>query len=412
MVLSCLFALASYSLRFYRRVHLEVKLNGPAGRKRTGSLARQLRSLRLTASFYRAFANLVLVVALVYLFDAPHRGYGRLLAALGVAAAIVAVFGVAIPHAWAAHAGDRTLIVMFRLLRGLRYALYPVSALMEAFDLPIRRLAGVHDSRDDDSNAVKQEIIQAATNGQAEGAVDAEEVEMIESVIKFGNRTAAEIMTPRTDCFALAAGVPWKEAVEKIVAAGHTRVPIYEANIDNIIGVINAKDLLKCIGQANPPPLRSIMRKCYFVPETKPIDDLLKELKARKVHLAVVLDEYGGTAGLVTIEDVIEEIVGDISDEYDATPTALMKRLDENSAEVDGRIHIDDLNDAMKLRIPEHDGYDTVAGLVFSELGYVPGAEEKVEAHGARFTILAADERRITRLRVDKLKTERGEEQA
>jgi len=409
--LSCFFALASHALRSYRRLHLEEMLNGPQSRKRPGWIAKQLRSLRLTASFYRALANLVLVVALIYLLDAPNRGIGRLAGALAAAAGIVAVFGVAIPHAWATHAGDRVLITSFVILRGLRYVLYPVSALMEAFDLPIRRLAGVHDEDEENGDAAKQQIMHAATEGQAEGAVDADEVEMIESVIEFGDRTAGEIMTPRTECFALPAGTPWKQAVEQIVGAGHTRVPIYEGDIDNIIGILYAKDLLRYIGQDNPPLLRNIMRKCYYVPETKPLDDLLREFKARKVHLAVVLDEYGGTAGLVTIEDVIEEIVGDISDEYDRLPPALMKRLDGNSAEVDGRMHIDDLNDAMKLNIPEDNDYETVDGLVFSSLGYIPKGGEKFDAHGARFTVLAADERKITRLRVDKLESDGAEEQ-
>ena len=408
--LSCFFAIASYSFRAYRRGQLEEKLNGPAGRKHPSSVIRQLRALRLTASFYRAMANLVLVVALVYLFDAPHHGYGRLAAALGVAAGIVAVFGVGIPHAWATHAGDRMFRVTFYILSGLRYALYPVSAIMEAFDLPVRRLVGVRDESGKRGDAAKQEILQAATEGQAEGAVNADEVEMIESVIRFGDRLAGEIMTPRTDCFALAAATPWNDAIAKIVEAGHTRVPVYEGDIDNIIGIVYAKDMLRHAGQMSLPPLRNILRKCYFVPETKLLDDLLREFKARKVHLAVVLDEYGGTAGLVTIEDVIEEIVGDISDEYDIASPGLMKRLDDASAEVDGRLPIEDLNDAMKLDIPKHEGYDTVAGLAFSELGYIPKAGEKFETSGARFTILAADERRITRLRVDRLQQEHTDE--
>ncbi|MBL7221708.1 MAG: CBS domain-containing protein, partial [Phycisphaerae bacterium] len=137
-----------------------------------------------------------------------------------------------------------------------------------------------------------------------------------------------------------------------------------------------------------------------FVPETKALDDLLKEFKARKVHIAVVLDEYGGTAGIVTIEDVIEEIVGEITDEYDQSEPVLMQRIDERTIEADGRMYIDDLNDALDLEIPEDAGYDTVAGLVFSELGYIPRVDETLRAYGADFAVLAADERKITRLRV------------
>ena len=157
--------------------------------------------------------------------------------------------------------------------------------------------------------------------------------------------------------------------------------------------------------------LNAILRKPFFVPITKPLDDLLREFKARKVHIAVVLDEYGGTAGVVSIEDVLEEIVGDISDEYDRAEPALMRRLDELSAEVDGRMYIDDLNAAMKLEIPENQDYVTVAGMVFSELGYIPHAGETLESHGARFTVLVADERKITKLKVEKLPAQTGEEE-
>jgi magnesium and cobalt transporter len=208
-------------------------------------------------------------------------------------------------------------------------------------------------------------------------------------------------MTPRTDIFALPVETPWDQSCSKVVEAGHTRVPVYQDSLDNIIGVLYAKDLLGHIGDDRPPNLRSVMRKPYFVPETVLLNDLLREFKARKVHMAVVLDEYGGTAGVVTIEDVLEEIVGEIADEYDRAEPALMKRIDRKTAEVDGRLHIDDLNDTFGLDIPEDEDYDTVAGFIFSELGFIPTADETLEAGGARFTVLAADERKISKLRVE-----------
>jgi len=166
------------------------------------------------------------------------------------------------------------------------------------------------------------------------------------------------------------------------------------------IGVLYAKDLLGQVAQEQPGQLKALMRKPFFVPETKPLDDLLREFKARKVHMAVVLDEYGGTAGLVTIEDLLEEIVGEISDEYDRPEEALLHRVDEITIEVDGRLYVDELNDALELDLPEDEDYDTVAGMVFSELGYVPSVGEELTTHGAKFTVLEADDRKITRLRV------------
>ena len=400
--LSGFFALASCALRAFRRVRLEEAFTGPTGRKRLETLENHLKSLRLTTAFCRAVANLVLVVAFVYLLGAPNGQWARAIWATAAAAAVIAIFGVAIPHAWASHAGEKVLARVLPVLMAFRYALYPVTAMMEAFDLPVRRLSGVADDEvQDEGESVKQEILHAASAGQAEGHVDAEEVEMIESVMELDETCAAEIMTPRTDVFALPVGLALKAACEQIIQAGHTRVPVYEGDIDKIIGVLYAKDLLGYAARGESPALRGVMREPYFVPETKPLDDLLKEFKARKVHIAVALDEYGGTAGLVTIEDILEEIVGDITDEYDQAEPVLLQRLDGRTLEADGRLRIDELNHALKLDLPEDEDYDTVAGLVFSELGYIPTTGEELAAHRVKFTVLAADERKITRLRVE-----------
>jgi CBS domain containing-hemolysin-like protein len=399
-VLSGFFSLTGFALRSFRRTLLEETFKGPRAPKRLKVLERQLKPLRLTTALCCALANLILVVAMVMLFDQPITFWGTVGAVLS-GGAIIAVFGVAIPHAWALHGGEKVLAATLELLVFFRYTLYPVITLMQGFDVPIRRLSGVSDEEAENGDNAKQEILQAATEGQAEGTVEPEEVQMIESVMEFGETHTGEIMTPRTDIFALPVDTPWAEAIERVVEAGHTRVPVYEGDLDNIIGVLYAKDMLKHTSSDKPPELRKLMRSCYVVPETKPLDDLLKEFKTRKVHLAVVLDEYGGTAGIVTIEDVVEEIVGDIADEYDLTAPEPLNRVDERNAEVDGRFHIDELNDAFELELPEDEDYDTVAGFVFSELGYIPAVGETLEAHGAKFTVLKADDRKITRIHVE-----------
>jgi putative hemolysin len=406
-VLSGFFALAGYSLRGFRRSQLEHAI-GTGGKGLADRIESQLMALRLTTAFCRLAASVSLVVSLVYLFDAQRGNWQDLLKAMILACFILAIFTEAIPQAWAYYSGHKVLAVTGGVLLALRYALYPVAMLMQAMDTPIRRLSGAPE-QDTGEQIVKQEIMQAASEGKAEGIVNADEVRMIESVMEFGHLRAGEIMTPRTDIVALRASTPWQDACKMIHTAGHTRVPLYDGDLDNIIGVVYAKDLLEYVGSDKPMELRSMMHKPFFVPQTKRLDDLLREFKARKVHLAIVLDEYGGTAGLVSFEDVLEEIVGDISDEYDRPEPALMKRLDDKAAEVDGRMYIDDLNKAMRLQIPEDADYDTAAGLVFSELGYIPTAGETLEAYGARFTILAADERRITRMKVELRPQERAE---
>lgn len=404
--LSFFFALAGTSLRVARRTQLEEALSGERGRRRLALLARHLPQLRLTAALLRAMSNLLLTVALLFVFGAghPQAGPWRLIGAVATAAAIITVFGMVIPQAWGTHAAESVALATLGVLAVCRWALWPVVAVMAALDVPIRRLSGVTEEADENGEAAKAEILHAASEGRAEGAVDAEEVEMIESIIEFGDRQVDEIMTPRTEIFAVPAEMGWKEACRRIVAAGHTRVPVYEGDLDNIIGVLYAKDLLGLLEAQEPAALRQLMRKCYFVPETMLLGDLLREFKRRKVHIAVVLDEYGGTAGLATIEDVLEEIVGDIADEYDQPEPPQLKVIDERTVEVDARIRVDEVNDEMGLELPEDEDYDTAAGLVFSELGYVPAVGEKLETRGARFTVLAADERRIIRLRVEKLR--------
>ncbi|MFA6135297.1 MAG: hemolysin family protein [Phycisphaerae bacterium] len=404
-ILSGFFGLTGFALRAFRRARLEEVLSGKSGKARLVLLDRHLPALQLTASFGRAVASLVLVVAILYIFEPAHASGGWGLWAVYatlIAGTIVAVFSVGIPHAWAFHAAEGVLAATIVPMLVFRYLFYPFVALMQAMDLPIRRLAGVVEEVEEADKA-REEILQAASEGKAEGAVGAEEVRMIESVIEFGQMKAGEIMTPRTDIFALPIELPWQEAAARIVEAGHSRVPVYEGDIDNILGIVYAKDLLGLVSKGEPNDLRRIMRKPYFVPESKTLADLLREFKTRRVHLSIVLDEYGGTAGLVSIEDIVEEIVGEIADEYDVAGPALMTRLDERTAEVDGRIYIDDLNEAMGLDIPEDEDYDTIAGMIFAELGYIPPRGEKLEAYGARFTVTAADERKITKVRVELL---------
>ena len=400
--LSCFFALISYSLRAFRRVQLEEAFSGELGKARLEWLDGNLPSLRLMMSLLRSAANIVLVVGFVFLLESQGHWLRSIYAAVA-SLMVICVFGVGIPSAWAGYAGERMLAVSFPALVGLRYALWPIIALMRVFDVPIKRLAGVSDNEEENDEAAKQEVISAATEGRAGDAIDKDELEMIESVMEFANTQAGEIMTPRTDIFALPIETSFAQAVDEVTTAGHTRVPVYQEDLDSIIGILYAKDLLRHMRDQQPDSLRPIMRKPFFVPETKPLDDLLAEFKARKLHMAVVLDEYGGTAGLVTIEDVIEEIVGEITDEYDKAEPEPMTLVDRRTAEIDGRVYVDDLNDALKLKVPEDDDYDTVAGLILSELGHIPHVGETMDAHGARFTILAADERKITRLRVEVL---------
>ncbi len=392
--LSCLFGLLSYATRAFRRVQLEEAFPGESGKRRVDWLDDRLNGLRLMLSLLRSLANIVLVLLIVWILHV-YTGHGKTLHIVWSAAfsiIVVAVFGVGVPNAWAAGVGERMLAAFYPALVALYYITWPAIQLMQVFDVPVRRLSGVPDTEDNDNgDSARQEILSVASESRAGGDMDAEELEMIESVMEFRETHAGEIMTPRTDIFALPADMPFDEAVARIVEAGHTRVPVYRGDIDDIVGILYAKDLLRYLDSPEPATLTSVVRKPFFVPESKLLDDLLAEFKARKLHMSVVL------------EDVIEEIVGEITDEYDVAEPEPIQKVDDATVEADGRAYIDDLNDALGLAIPEDEDYDTAAGLVLSELGHVPTSGETIDAYSARFTVLDADERKINRLRVEKL---------
>ncbi|MBM4018790.1 MAG: HlyC/CorC family transporter, partial [Planctomycetes bacterium] len=215
---------------------------------------------------------------------------------------------------------------------------------------------------------------------------------------------AGQIMTPRTDIVSIEASASADAARALVAASGHSRIPVTKGNIDTVVGILYAKDLLeRACGTAGATELRvrDVMRPPLFVPETKRLDELLREFQGDKVHVAIVLDEYGGTAGLVTIEDVVEEIVGEIVDEYEQAPPKPVRPVAERSWEVEARLRIDELNRELGLAIPEHEDYETIGGFVLARMGYIPKAGEAFEHDGARVTVVEAEARRIVKVRID-----------
>ena len=212
--------------------------------------------------------------------------------------------------------------------------------------------------------------------------------------------TADHVMTPRTEMVCLQVGTTAAEAIGAARGRGLSRLPIYRDTPDDIVGVLYIKDLLPLFGKEDVPPVERLARQPFFIPQSMKVGKLLQEMRGRHVHLAIVLDEYGGTAGVVTIEDILEEIVGEIVDEHESEETHDVVKINENVATVEGRAHIDDLNRALDLEVPESDEYETVGGLLFSRIGHVPAAGEHFDLDGVRFTVLEADERRIHRVKV------------
>jgi magnesium and cobalt transporter len=238
--------------------------------------------------------------------------------------------------------------------------------------------------------------------GEKEGLVDEHEREMIESVIEFRDTTAGQIMTPRPEMVAIELPSALAEITRTVEETGHSRIPVYERTLDQIIGILYARDLLRYVGR--PPEkfdLRSAVRPALYVPESKPLRDLLQDFRLQKVHIAIVLDEYGGTTGLVTIEDILEELVGDISDEHEPAEPALLKRLSDNTWEADARVYIDELNRTIGLTLPEDAGFDTLGGFVTTTLGRIPTTGTSFEHANVKYTVLAAEPQKVNRLRIE-----------
>jgi len=258
------------------------------------------------------------------------------------------------------------------------------------------RLLGVREV--DEDRLTSEEIRILVERGGEQGVIEAEEEQMIGAVLELGQRRVHEVMVPRIDIAALAADAPLDELVDTIVREGHSRIPVYEETIDNVIGILYAKDLLPYLkGVDHPPPTRTLLRTPLFVPESMSIDDLLHSLQRRKVHIAIVLDEYGGTAGLVTIEDLIEEIVGEIQDEYDVEEP-MIETLSEDQARIDGRASVDDLVEHFDISLngSDREEYDTVGGLVYHHIGGVPKVGDTVDVDGTvTLTVESTDGRRV-----------------
>lgn len=240
--------------------------------------------------------------------------------------------------------------------------------------------------------------------GEGEGVIEEDEKQMIVGIFEFGDTTAREVMVPRLDVTAIGADLSIAECLPVILASGHSRIPVYQDNIDNIVGLLYAKDLLRCFHENRPDTvLDQILRPAYFVPESKKLDDLLKEMQGRQIHLAVIVDEYGGTAGIVTIEDMIEEIVGDIRDEYDSEEP-LIQTLNANTHLFDARISLDEVSDIIEADLTEiYDNVDTLGGLIYSELGRVPEQGEGLDVEAWRFTVLGVNSRRIEQVRAERI---------
>ncbi|GJM24808.1 MAG: membrane protein [Phycisphaerae bacterium] len=395
-------ATLSLALRLSSRVRMRESLE----RRGKGHLMDRLVKLRIelahSVAAVRTACTLALALVMLRFFQTSGivEAYWHYVLAFVCAFSLVIIFGVAIPSAWSRYAGESMLAVLLPVLMAMRHLFFPIVAALRVVDGLVRRLAGVPaDSFEEETARHERELLAAVSEGEKLGAVDEEEKEMIESVMDLSDASVASIMTPRTEISAVEKSATFTELKDLIKTIGHSRIPVYEETIDSILGVVYAKDLLQIHPDDNWV-LNDVMRPAPFIPETKNVRELLHEFQTQKVHMAIVLDEYGGTAGLVTIEDILEELVGEIVDEYDQDEPEPITRIDNDTLEIDARVRIDEINEELDIELPESESYDTIGGFVFSTMGRIPETGDSCQHENVNIRIILAEPRRIKRLRL------------
>jgi putative hemolysin len=368
-----------------------------------GGSLRQVFETPVRFGVFRYLLSLLsrtLPIVLAALLASSLARFGRahpLAWAFGVVLLLVAVTE-AVNRALVGQDPERALRALTRVYRAARWLLSPLVRLLAPF-VPSEAFERHEEGEDD---AASDEEIEAFIDvGTREGILEPQEGEWLWGIVGFGDTQARSVMTPRIDMVCAPVESPLDVLADRFVESGHSRIPVYEDSIDHIIGILHIRDVLRALRAPAPPAVRDMLKPPLFIPETKPLGELLKELQARFQQVALVVDEYGGTAGLVTVEDLLEEIVGEIMDEHEAL-AAELEPLENGGYRLDGRAHIELLDELFGVEIEDPE-YETVAGLIFSELGYVPQVGETVETHGLRFTVEAVADRRIQTVRVDRI---------
>jgi len=370
---------------------------------------RFLAVIQVAITFLGALASAVAAVSIVELLATPLSGVSWIGERAGALALLLVtllvsivsiVLGELIPKGFALANPDRIALAASGPISLFAKIVSPLVALLVLLTKAISKPFGIDPTRTPELSAAEIRLI--VEQGSQQGVLEAEEEQMISAVMSLSDSKLHEVMVPRIDIVAIDQEATFDQAVEVVLKEGHSRTPLYRESVDHIVGILYAKDLLRLIAAGGPRPrLRDIMRPALFVPESQSVDDLLHELQRRKVHMAVVLDEYGGTAGLVTIEDLLEEIVGEIQDEFDEEEPMKVE-IGPGEVILDGRADIDDLTELVEpaLELEDDEEYDTLGGFVYHRIGRVPVVGDAVVIEPFVITVIKVSGRRVGKVRV------------
>ena len=355
-----------------------------------------LGRLFLVTMLLRTFGLIAVSMGIVFLLPAGVT-VGGVVLVVAVTWLMLAAVQVAV-RAWAAPRGQAAVLHVARSLQVASVILWPVTAALHWWGGLFGGIVAATGNP-----LLTEDGLRMFLEVDDQESILESEKQMIASILEMDETVAREVMVPRMEVVAIEAGTSLAEALDVINAAGHSRIPVYQDDLDHVVGFLYAKDLLRCF-QKNQydVPISSLLRPAYFVPVSKKVNALLREMQKRHVHVSIVVDEYGGTAGLVTIEDIIEEIVGEIQDEYDAEESALAQPIGQGAYLLNARYDLYSLSKLLDADFPDEDA-DTLAGLIYSILGSVPELGEAVEVGDWRFTVLSLDGRRIDQVRAEPL---------
>ncbi|RMD51528.1 MAG: HlyC/CorC family transporter [Ignavibacteria bacterium] len=404
---SALFSGAEVSLFSLDKKHLSKTKDSSTSIKYIARLLDSPRRLLVTILIGNTIFNvLTSIVSVTLALDIAHK-YGYevdfiLLLQIVLITILVLIFGEITPKVIASRSPLGFSKIISIPLYWISVLLYPAAKILtETIKVSTSKF-----KYDKSKSALDtSELKDLADLGVESGTLEEEEHELIHGLVTFKKITAREVMTPRVDVVALPENSTFEEALKTITESGHSRIPIYEENLDNILGILYAKDLLPYLGkvQASNLNLRKICRKAYFIPETKLINELMHEFQDKNIHVGIVVDEYGGTSGLISLEDIIEEIVGEIRDEYDKEENEITQ-LDDNRYLVLGKTDVAQFNEILKAKLDaENEDFDTIGGFIFNQAGEIPDVDYSFVEGGFKFTVKEISNKRINKVLVERV---------
>lgn len=336
---------------------------------------------------------------------------GVLLATFGITA-LVLLFGESVPKSYAVENTESWARRISKPLKATEYLLYPLIVLFDYLTRQVNRLIGSSGAIES-PYVTRDELQEMIESGEREGVLEEEEHEMLQRIFRFNNTIVKEVMTPRLDMTAVPKDADIDEAIETCIQSGHARVPVYEGSLDNVQGIVHIRDLVRDLNYGETEDdeleLADLIQPTLHVPESKNVDELLTEMRENRMHMAIVIDEFGTTEGLVTMEDMVEEIIGEILEGGEEQP---IENLDERTVMVRGEVNIEDVNEALEIDLPEGEEFETIAGFIFNRAGRLVEEGEEITYDGVRITVETVENTRIMKARLRKLADAEAEAEA